>query len=354
MRVRSRLTAAFLITGAAFALASCDKKSPTSPPNPQPGLNPTIARIEIVGPSEIEPGESVQLTANAIKSNGSVENVSGKVEWAVRSVTTSAVLSLTGAGLVTGRERGEAVVTVRLDGLTDDATILVLPRGTFRLAGTISENSLGLENVTVTVISGIGEGLTALTDAHGNYALYGLAGSVRIRATRDGYVDRTEQVNVTAHAVHSFEMAPTRPRDHTGTYTLTVTAGEVACNPGSPDVLKRRVYTASVEQKDADLKVSLSGADFIGNSFRGAVAPTGEIVFSIRPASIWDYDGPDVVERLSDGTSLCVAGTIIGRGTPTGISGTVDHSRGGTIFLCSGSYTSHSGCSIDRFEMVRR
>ena len=57
--------------------ASCDK-SPTSPRPPEQGRSTpvttvTTVRIELVAPSEIAPGESVQLTANAIKSNGSVE-----------------------------------------------------------------------------------------------------------------------------------------------------------------------------------------------------------------------------------------------------------------------------------------
>jgi hypothetical protein len=273
------------------------------------------------------------------------------------------VLSVTATGLATGRERGEEVVTARFDGRTDQATIVVLPKGTFRLAGTVSENGIGLEKATVTVISGVGEGLIAPTDARGYYALYGVANQVEVRATRDGYLDSTQQVNITSHGSHSFEMVASQPRiDLSGTYTLTVSAGSTSgpCLPGFPEPLKRRIYTATVEQTGADLSVSLSGVDFVvardgsGNSFRGVVAATGEATFSIRPATVWDYDGPDVVELLSDGTALCVAGSIIARSTPTGMFGTVDRSRGATIYRCSGSYINHSGCSIERVDMVRR
>ena len=255
------------------------------------------------------------------------------------------------------------MVTARFDGRTDQATIVVLPKGTFRLAGTVTDNGIGLEKATVTVISGVGEGLIAPTDARGYYALYGVAGQVEMQATRDGYLDRTQQVNVTSHGSQSFEMVASRPRiDLVGTYTLTVSAEGTSgpCVPGFPEPLKRRIYTATVEQTGSDLSVSLSGVDFViardgsGNSFRGVVAATGEVRFSMRPASVWDYDGPDVVEQLSDGTALCVAGSIIAKSTPTGIFGTVDRSRGATIYRCSGSYIGHSGCSIERFEMVRR
>jgi hypothetical protein len=343
-----------------LGLVSCHK-SPTSPSPSGPVT--TIIGLTLVVPSEIPPGATVQLIANATKSDGSVENVTRQAEWTVRSDAARSVLSVTATGLATARERGEEVVTARFVGLMDQATIVVLPKGTFRLAGTVSENGIGLENGTVTVISGIGEGLIAPTDARGYYALYGVAGQVEMQATRDGYLDRTQQVNVTSHGSQSFEMVASRPRiDLSGTYTLTVSAEGTSgpCLPGFPEPLKRRIYTASVEQTGPDLSVSLSGVDFViardgsGNSFRGVVAATGEARFSIRPATVWDYDGPDVVEQLSDGTALCVAGSIIARSTPTGIFGTVDRSRGATIYRCSGSYISHSGCSIERFEMVRR
>ena len=349
-----------LVAAAALVLdlVSCHK----SPTNPSPSGPVTIVALKLVVPSEMAPGETVQLIANATRSDGSVENVTSRVEWTVRSDAASPVMSVTATGLATGRERGGEVVTARFDGRADESTIVVLPKGTFRLAGTVSDNGIGLEKATVTVISGVGEGLIAPTDTRGYYALYGVAGQVEVRATRDGYFDRTQQVNVTSHGSHSLEMVASRPStDLSGTYTLTVSAEGASgrCLPGFPEPLKRRIYTATVEQTGADLSVSLSGVDFViardgsGNSFRGVVAATGEARFSIRPATVWDYDGPDVVEQLSDGTKLCVAGSILARSTPTGIFGTVDRSRGATIYRCSGSYISHSGCSIERFEMRR-
>ena len=193
------IAAAALVLG----LVSCHK-SPTSPS--RSGTVTTIIGLTLVVPSGIPPGETVQLIANATKSDGSVENVTGQAEWTVRSDAASAVLSVTATGLATGRERGEEVVTARFEGRTDQATIVVLPQGTFRLAGTVSENGIGLEKATVSVISGVGEGLIAPTDARGYYTLYGVAGQVEVRATRDGYLDRTQQVNVTSHGSQSFEM----------------------------------------------------------------------------------------------------------------------------------------------------
>ncbi len=108
MRIRSRYVAVVAATGLVLVVAACDKKSPTSPPPPQqPGPPPTatVVRLELVAPSEIAPEETVQLTANAIKSDGSVENVSSQGQW---TSTNSPVLQLSVSGLATGQNRGEA------------------------------------------------------------------------------------------------------------------------------------------------------------------------------------------------------------------------------------------------------
>jgi hypothetical protein len=127
MCTRSRRHRALIVASAVVLdLVSCHK-SPTSPSPSGPVT--TVIGLTLVVPSEIPPGATVQLIANATKSDGSVENVTGPAEWTVRSDAASAVLSVTATGLATGRERGEEVVTARFDGRTDQATIVVLPRG---------------------------------------------------------------------------------------------------------------------------------------------------------------------------------------------------------------------------------
>jgi hypothetical protein len=148
---------------------------------------------------------------------------------------------------------------------------------------------------------------------------------------------------------------------------MTVVAeGTGSSSCGVAEVLKPRVYTAAVEQSGADLKVSLTGANFIvgpdgnGNSFSGKVMPSGEIEFWIRPSDPWDYGGPDIAERLSDGTYLYVVGNITAARSPAGIagkpnppdtSGSIIHHRPGAGPLPWGSL---AGCPISRFEMERR
>ena len=117
--------------------ASCDK-SPTRPtvqPTGTPGA-PTppaagLVRIAIVAPASIEPGGSAQLAANAIKSDGSVENVTSQTQW---TSTTAGVLQVNSAGIVTAGERGETNINARYQNRSATARIMVLPSGTFRLA----------------------------------------------------------------------------------------------------------------------------------------------------------------------------------------------------------------------------
>ena len=353
-----------LLLSAAAAVAissvSCDK-SPTSPSQGPPSLPGAIVRLEVVAPPEIAPGESVQLTANAVKSNASVDNVTSQAQWTVQP---SSVLTVTGTGLATGGDGGRGVVTVRFNGFTADATIIVLPKGTFLLAGMVSVGAVGLENVTVKVLSGVGAGLTARTDAYGYYALYGVSGPVQIRASKEGYLDLTKQANVTAQGVLNLELSVAGPvENYAGVYALTITAR--SCSGDFPDAAKRRVYTPRVEQTGAALRVALSDAEFLpgSNAFAGAVTAPEAIKFAIRPSSVWDYDGPDLQERLSDGTVLLMFGVISATRTPQGISGAMnlidqESGLGGIAHLPRGpswSLADHIGwCDIDRFDMVPR
>jgi hypothetical protein len=360
---RSRQLAICAAIGLVLALASCDD-SPTSPRPPPPPGQPapaTVVRIELVAPPEIAPGESVQLTANAVKSDGSVENVSSQAQW---MPTDSPVVQVSSTGLATGNNRGEAFVSARFSGRSANARIFVLPKGTFRLAGTIKESGFGIANVTVTVIAGVGEGLTTLSGFGGSYVLYGVSGPVHLQLKKDGYRNATQQLDVTAHRTADFDIVADRPRkDYSGTYTLTISAAS-PCPFAFPDAAKSRVYTANVAQDGGRLTVTLSDADFIvtngnGNRFFGFVDLTDTITFPIGAAFdfyYYYYSGHfDIVERFS-ATALMVNGTVTARGTPQLISGTLlgailISSRASAPFL---PYSSRCHSNTHGFEMVRR
>jgi hypothetical protein len=208
MRTNLRHIALILTVGLGLVIASCDK-SPTRPsvqPTGTPDAPPavTVVRIEIIAPASIEPDASAQLTANAIKSDGSVENVTSQTQW---TSTNARVLQVSSAGIVTAGERGEANLNARYQSRNATARMMVLPSGTFRLNGQVTDSGFPLEGVTVAVIGGTGEGLTALTGTTGAYVLYGVAGQVRLHAKKEGYVNRIEEAQVTENRALSFEMA---------------------------------------------------------------------------------------------------------------------------------------------------
>ena len=89
--------------------------------------------------------------------------------------------------------------------------------------------------------------------------LYGVAGRVHIRASKDGYFDKTEPIDVAAHSSLAFEMKPFEPtEDYSGVYTLLITGDR--CTPGFPEFAKTRLYTARLEQSGAVLAVDPSDA----------------------------------------------------------------------------------------------
>jgi len=316
-------------------------------------------RIEIVGPSEIAAGESVQLTANAIKTDGSVENVTTQTGW---STNSSAILQVNISGLATGKTNGETFVNARFGQRFASRRILVLPSGTFRLSGTVKESGFGIDGASVTVISGIGEGLTVQSGFGGFYALYGVKGVVRIHTKKDGYQNTLQQLDVTAHGTQDVEMVALRERaDLKGVYTLTILAG-AQCSSLPADA-RRREYVANVAQDGARLTVTLGNADFIvtngrGRGFTGFVEVSNEIRFSVGDAFYYYYyyGGPffDIVERIGDLTVL-IAGTARTTATPGRIAGTLS----GSIVTSAKSAAPFTPFSAQchgnhGFEMLRR
>jgi hypothetical protein len=129
------------------------------------------------------------------------------------------------------------------------------------------------------------------------------------------------------------------------TYILTISTRDVRppC-ARAPEALKRRVYQADLAVKGEELRVRLSGGNFVFREFSGTITPAGEVRFTIRPEQPWDYDALDWFEYLPDGTSIIVSGVITARTTAAGIVGS-----GAQIRL---NHDPGLWCDIDSFEMV--
>jgi hypothetical protein len=342
----------------AIGVVSCDSRKRTpvqpstapSPVTPVPGL----VRVELIAPGSIPLGESVQLTANAVKSDNSVENVSERAAW---MSSDPGVVEISSTGVAKGIARGETVIRVSYQGRGSSTETFVLPAGTYRLIGTVTDGGRGIAGVTVTIIGGVGENLTAITDGKGIYALYGVRDHVRLLAKGVGYLNRIEEIDVAGHRSFDFEMIAERQRtDVRGRYALTI--DRMPC-PGKT-LPQTRSYDAAVTQDGPRLTVTLSGADFIvtggrGNAFSGFIDPGNRVTFAIGEQNYYYYYGPyDLVERIDAVSALIISGSVTAGLSSTGISGTM---RGQFLLGTAEPFPriqAYCYGTAHRFEMVRR
>jgi hypothetical protein len=315
-----------LLTLTAFALAlaaiigACDDRptAPTPTPSTTPGTPVTITDLTISGPTTIAPGETTQFAATARQSDGSTRNVTNEVTWAAGS---QSILAVSSTGAATGRERGESWIQASLGGRHAVINeVIVVPAGTFRLTGRLTDSASGVIvfDARVEVTAGIGQGLA--TTATGLYRLYGVAGDVEIRVTADGYQEERKRIHVTTHQSVEFNLILTRPRsDVSGTYTLSVTAA-AECRASLPAEAITRTYTAVLRQQGPGVNVELQGARFVVNGnrthnrFGGIVEPSGIRFFIEGPLDFYYTSyGPDVVEHLTDTSFFTMSGTVQSR-----------------------------------------
>lgn len=358
---KTRYLAIGLTILVAIGVASCDSrnKNPVSSPNTPspvpPAPAPGVSGLDIAAPSSIAPGETVQLTASAKKTDKSVETVTGQGHWYSQD---PAVLDVSPSGVAKGGARGEAIVRVSYGGWSASARVFVMPPDTYRLSGTVTDSGMGIAGVTVTIIAGVGENLTTMTDGRGTYALYGVRDHVRLQAKAAGYLNRSEDVDVRDHRAFDFEVIPEQRQrtDLRGRYRLTIS--RMPC-PGTP-LPETRSYDAIVTQEGPRLTVTLSGADFVvaagrGNGFSGFVDAGNRVTFVIAdPPDYYIYAPYDLIERIDGGRVLIVGGSVTAGLSSTGISGTLS---GGILLASLEPYPQiHASCygSAHRFELVRR
>ena len=330
-------------------------------------------RIDIVGPASIAPGLSAQYSLIQIMSNGSSRPAAGAI-W---SSSQPALLQVSATGLANAQsnQRGEATLQAEL---TDTASagvrrasreILVLPDGTFRVVGTVTE-----EDATNIPIAGARVEAAADTEQSspiatfatagpdGRYKLYGVPREALLRVRKDGYVTAEERVELSSHETRNIQLRLEGTRlALAGDYTMTIEVAHDAC--GLPDELRRRTYDAVIAQNGPQLTVTLTSPRFLvdaigqGNRFTGVVTTAGA-TFQMRSFADYYYPNapghPDVAELLTDETVLVVVGAPRLTGTPDSLSGPASSWLG----LYRGSMFPNviylNGCSAARLTLTRR
>ena len=340
----------------AWVLAACDKgptgpSTPLPPPGSPPGAPGTLASIEITGPATVAPQATGQFRAIARYSDSTTRDVTTEASWL--SSDTS-VLSISATGLAAGLERGEATITASFEGrISVKGGVMVLPEGTYRVTGLVRDAGLPVMGARVEVISGAAQGLGV--NANGDYRLYGVAGDVELRATKEGYRENTQRLRITGHQAVNFNLELSAPRDVVaGGYTLTIAAAD-ECRSALPEEARLRTYTAVLTQTGAVLGGTLEGAEFFHDSFgalnrfSGAVQPN-QVTFRFSAPFDYYFYLPEVLERLTTPTSTYLA--IVGDVITTESSGRRSGALNGVIETMNATFRRLASCRSRSHQFV--
>ena len=120
---------------------------------------PKLSQIQVSPANKsIAKGNSLQLTATAIYSDGSQKNVSSSVTW---QANPSSVATITNAGNLTGVGKGEAQIAATYQEVTGDTSVTVGPPAIVSVAVTASNPSLPMgESETLTATGKFSDGST--------------------------------------------------------------------------------------------------------------------------------------------------------------------------------------------------
>jgi hypothetical protein len=286
-----------------------------------PEQAPSVTSVAVSGPTSIEPGERASYAATARYSDGSSQDVTALAMW---TAPVGSAIRLTTAGVVLGIRPGEGLLTAFHE-KAGSIRVFVLARGTFKLSGLVSDSSgRVLDGVTVEVLSGTGQGLQATTDGRGHYALYGVAGPVRLRASADGFTTQVHEVVVAANdSTDSFALTPAaETADVSGVWTMTV-APSPDCRPGFPKISQGRTYQLQVTQQGTGLQMKISSPTLqvFNDQFHGSVV--GTRVRLIFPGDTYygEWSTPDLYDHLSPTEKFGFNGTVEGNVTGAEIRG---------------------------------
>ena len=185
---------------------SCGK-SPTasSPVQDQTTSQPTLQSIRIDGPFGLAPGGTAQYTVTGQFSNGPPRDVTGTSTW--RS-SDGEVLSIAPNGGATAGKPGQVVLAAENSNRRASIDVVVLIPGTFRLTGTVRDAGTPVADATVDLLDGSRAVMSTGTDGTGMYRLFGVAGTVEVRASKPGYLATVNRLTVDDNASSDFVLAP--------------------------------------------------------------------------------------------------------------------------------------------------
>ena len=243
---------------------------------------PSQQRLEIVGTSTVAPEQTTEVKAFLVTLTGTRQDVTARVTW---TTSDPAVLSVSSGGRVTGTAVGEATLGATLDGQSASMTVIVVPPGTFKLAGIVrgSQSSIPVAGARVELITPSGDVLASQTTGQDGFRFFGVAGRARLRISRRAYRSYETEIDIQGHLTHHvtlFEML-------SGDYTATVSTSSRCWSDLPPDA-RARTYDATVVQLNDSVTVTLRGIfQEIVTTFTGTLGATNDLVFDLNFEDSW-------------------------------------------------------------------
>ncbi len=233
--------------------------------------------------------------------------------WRSSNVAAAAIDRV---GLATAGVPGDTQISATVAPHSSVKNVVVTPPGTFKLMGSVFEEASNLKigSARVEVRSATGAVVTT-TGFEGTFKLFGVPADIELLVTHGDYVTHRQDLHLSEHTTLQLPLKLSdRSADLSGTYTLNVGGAECGGPSSLPEEMRQRTYTAAVTHEGSKVDVVLSGAAFSMNRFTGKVAGTRAtfVLYGIEFDHYAYYSlffGPDVAERLADGTFLVSSGT---------------------------------------------
>jgi hypothetical protein len=307
MRARVIVVAGFMV-----GMVACGGDS-----GPGPSGTPIAVSLTLSGPTQIAPGETARFTATGKFSDGSTQDITTKASW----FGAGPVLRLVSPGQFEGLQPGETRVSAAFGRLNvPSQTVMVLPPGTFKLSGTVRDESGVVEGVVMEARSG-GVSKTVTTLRDGKYAFYGVAGAVELVTSGRGYQTQDVTFPVNEHTVRDVSLTTTATSlDLAGTWTLSLSASS-PCSEAWPESIRHLDETTEITQQGTRLTFRFT-APTIQPGFTGTSGRIAGTEFSLAIDFDDYYLDYGLLERVTPTDWVGVAGTGEGTGDQSTIRGT--------------------------------
>jgi hypothetical protein len=297
--------------------ASSDIGPSTAPPvvtPPPPAV--TVTSVTVAGASTGKVGDTSQLAATAIMSDGTTQTVTSQATWESSNTATATVSA---SGLASFVAAGEVDIKATYKSVTGTLHLSISPLPTphYNLSGTITDkgNGKNIFQATVLVVDGPDAGRSVQTDSNGMYTFSQLtAGTFTLKVTHGGYLDVSRQVTLSSNLQVDIVMISTIDVSaNYGTFNVSLTVLSDDCEfPPMPDPNGTLKLSGQDDGSGFSFSITERGTT---RSYSGTMDPNGSFRASGTNLFVGappPTHGPSVREPTHD-SSGTVTGSVNGR-----------------------------------------